>query len=275
MIVDVAALPGNVLDVERKVAIVVDALRASCTVTAMFEAGARAVIVAADTADAFRIAADERERYILCGESGGIPPAGFDYGNSPLQLSALDLSRKDVVLSTSNGTRALRAVAGTRAALVGAGRNGPAVAASALAEAELAACDLTVVCAGDERGSLFSLEDYFFAGYLVEHIARSRDFTWPVDESNPRVGDPTCWILDESAVAARRLFQSYWPREQNGPDPSSRAVQAVFRESRNGLSLPRIGYGSDLDYCAEVNCSTIVPRLTSSDGRLVLLAADV
>ena len=80
MIVDVAALPGSVLDIERKVAIVVDALRASCTVITMFEAGARAVIVAADPVDAFRIAADDRERYIICGESGGVPPAGFDYG---------------------------------------------------------------------------------------------------------------------------------------------------------------------------------------------------
>src|SRR6266516_1747278 len=40
VIVDVAVLPGVVLEVERKVAIVVDALRASSTVTAMFDAGA-------------------------------------------------------------------------------------------------------------------------------------------------------------------------------------------------------------------------------------------
>src|SRR6478736_53350 len=110
VIVDVAVLPSAVLEVERKVAIVVDALRASSTIIAMFEAGDGAVVVAADPDDAFAIVGEERERYLICGESGGLPPAGFDYGNSPRQIAALDLAGRMIVLSTSNGTRALRAV---------------------------------------------------------------------------------------------------------------------------------------------------------------------
>src|SRR5439155_13740373 len=80
MIVDVATLPSAAVTVERKVAIVVDALRASATLTAMFDAGASSVIVAADPDEAFTIVGDERKRYLICGESGGVPPAGFDYG---------------------------------------------------------------------------------------------------------------------------------------------------------------------------------------------------
>ena len=273
VIVDVAVLPGVVLEVERKVAIVVDALRASSTVTAMFDAGAGAVIVAADPADAFSIVGDERERYLICGESGGLPPAGFDYGNSPRQIAELDLAGREVVLSTSNGTRALRAVAEARLALVGCGRNVSAVSSFALGQAERTASDLTLVCAGDERGTLFSLEDLFFAGYLVERIARLRDFSWPVDESDPRSGDPSCWVLDESAVAARRLYRSYLPPGPVDSQPSPETVLAVFREARNGHSLPRIGYGPDLEYCAQVDCSAALPRLSRHDGRLVLTAA--
>ena len=273
MIVDVTLLPGSVLEVERKVAIVVDALRASATVAAMFEAGAGSVVVAADPADAFAIVGDERERYVICGEVGGLPPAGFDYGNSPSQLAGLNLDGRRVVLSTSNGTRALQAVAEARLALIGTGRNGSAVTAFALEEAERTRSDLTIVCAGDERGTLFSLEDCFFAGYLVELIARVRPFTWPVDEANPRAGDPSCWVLDESAVAARRLYRSYLPPEAAEAEPTVDDVLRMFLEARNGHSLPRIGYGHDLVYCAEVNRSSVVPRLRRRDGRLVLVAA--
>jgi 2-phosphosulfolactate phosphatase len=272
MIVDVAPLPGGVVGIEQKIAIVVDVLRASSTVTAMLEAGAAGVIVAADPAEAFGIVGDERERYLICGESGGLPPAGFDYGNSPLQLSAADLVGREVVLSTSNGTRALHAVSAARQVLVGGGRNAQAVATYALIEAERKASDLTVVCAGDDRGTLLSLEDLFFAGYMVDLIARQRNFCWPVDESNPRAGDPTCWVLDESAVAVRRLYHSYLPPDSREEHPSPDVVRAVFRDARNGHTLPRIGYGADLEYCAQVYCSTVVPRLRRRNGLFVLIA---
>jgi 2-phosphosulfolactate phosphatase len=271
MIVDVAPLPSGVVGIERKIAIVVDVLRASSTVTAMLDAGAAGVIIAADPAEAFGIVADDRERYLICGESGGLPPAGFDYGNSPLQLSAADLAGREVVLSTSNGARALHAVSAARQVLVGGGRNGPAVTSYAMIAAERTGSDLSVVCAGDERGTLLSLEDLFFAGYIVELLARQRSFSWPVDESNPQAGDPACWVLDESAVAVRRLYHSYLLPESREEHPSPEVVRAVFRDSRNGHTLPRIGYGADLEYCARVNCSMVVPRLRRRNGLFVLI----
>lgn len=271
MIVEVAPLPSAVRDVERKVAIVVDALRASVTAVAMFEAGAGEVVLADGPAQALALAAAERARYLVCGESGGVQPAGFDHGNSPRELARADLAGRTVVFATSNGTRALRAVAGARLALVGSGRNGPACARLGLAAAERTASDLVVVCAGDELGTQFSLEDFFFAGYLVELVSRERPFAWPVDESDPRSGDPSVWTLDESAVAARRVYRSYLAApDASGPGPDE--VLAMFDEARNGHSLPRIGYAADLDFCSEVACSGVVPRLARRDGRLVLTA---
>jgi 2-phosphosulfolactate phosphatase len=271
VIVDVALAPSLVLGVERKVAVVIDALRASATILALLELGAPRVTIAATVDEAFSLVVAERGRYLLCGESGGLPPRGFDYGNSPSGVAALDLAGREVVLSTSNGTRALRAVAAAHLALVGTGRNGAAVAARALGEAERAACDLTIVCAGDERGTLISLEDLFFAGYLIELLARSRDFTWPVDESNPRAGDPSQWVLDESAVIARRTFYSYVGGASSDCEVKAAAL-TMFQEARNGHSLLRLGFGADLDYCAAVETSQIVPRLAPRAGRFVLVA---
>jgi 2-phosphosulfolactate phosphatase len=271
LIVDVASLPGNVLEVERKVAIVVDALRASATIATMLDAGAESIVVAANPADALSIASEDRQRYLVCGEQGGVPPPGFDYGNSPRQLAALDLTGRRLVLSTSNGTRALRGVGNARLALVGTGRNGAAVARFALEAAERNACDLTIVCAGDEFGTLFSLEDLFFAGFLVELLASLRGFRWPVDESDPRPGDPGSWTLDESSIAARRLYRSYLSPGEDWTSPTPESVLSMFREARNGHTLPRLGYEADLEYCAEVNRSSTIPRLIYERGHLVLV----
>jgi 2-phosphosulfolactate phosphatase len=270
VIVEVAPLPGTVREVERKVAIVIDALRASVTAVVMFESGASEVLLADGAAAALALATGDRGRYLLCGESGGIRPASFDHGNSPLELSRADLSGRTVVFSTSNGTRALGAVAVARVALVGSGRNGPACARVALDAAERSGSDVVVVCAGDERGTQFSLEDFYFAGYLVDLLSRSRAFDWPVDESDPRSGDPTVWTLDESAVAARRFFRSYLADPGASGNPSPAEVRAAFAEARNGHSLPRIGYAADLDFCADVDRSALIPRLARRDGRLLL-----
>jgi 2-phosphosulfolactate phosphatase len=272
MIVDVALLPGDIREAERKVAIVVDALRASATILAMFESGASSIIVAADPDQALTIAGSKRERYLICGEADGLPPAGFDHGNSPQQLSQIDLAGREIVLSTSNGTRALLAVAETRLSIVGAGRNAKAAASHALLEAERTASDLAIVCAGDDLGTAVSLEDAFFAGYFVELIARQRSFDWPVDESDPGGGDPSRLVLDESAILARRLYRSYASNQTEADsDPTTEIVQGMFRETRNGRTLPRLGYASDLEYCAQVNCSTVVPILRHRDRRLVLV----
>lgn len=273
MIVDVALLPSAVLEVGSKVAVVVDALRASNTIVTMFERGAREVVVAGSPAEAFSIAAGARHRYWLCGEVGGRQVPGFDFGNSPSQLAGVDLEGRTVVFSTSNGTRALHAVAQAAVVLVGGGRNAGAVARAALEVAEAGRLDLTIVCAGDEKGTLFSLEDAFFAGCIVEHLAALRAFAWPVDEAEPRRGDPACWTLDESAVLARRLARSY--RRDTGEEPRlprPDEALAMFGDARNGQTLPRLGYAQDLACCAELDRSELVPRLARRGERLVLTA---
>ena len=269
MIVDVAPLPGCVSEAARKIVVMVDLLRASTTITTLLEVGVDEIIVAANPEDAFAIAGPDRERYVICGEVGGRTPPGFDHGNSPTELSSVDLKGRKVILTTSNGARALAAVADARLVLVAAGRNATAVASEALTSAERLASDLSVVCAGDDHCTLLSLEDFFLAGYLVELMLRQRTFVWPVDESNPYSGDPTRWILDESALAALRLYRSYLPPGQH-VDPSPETVLATFNEARNGHTLPRLGFSADLEFCARVNCSTVVPRLSHRDGRVVV-----
>ncbi|MCC7106435.1 MAG: 2-phosphosulfolactate phosphatase [Chloroflexi bacterium] len=271
MIVEVAFLPAVLREVHRKVVIVVDALRASSTILTLFQRGAPRVMLAADRDAAFALAATVQPRPWLCGESGGLPIAGFDFGNSPSRLSSAALLGRLVVLCTSNGTAALAALGAAPAVFVGTGRNCSSVARRALVVAEERGLDVAVLCAGDERGSLFSLEDAFFAGLVVERIARLRAASWPVDEARPRGGDPSVCVLDESAVAARRLVASFVSGSTPGYGwPDQEDVRAMFLEARNGHTLPRLGYAEDLALCARIDDVALVPRLDRADGQLVL-----
>ncbi|PZS00176.1 MAG: 2-phosphosulfolactate phosphatase, partial [Candidatus Chloroheliales bacterium] len=89
MNIEMAMLPGLVRDTERQVCIVVDVLRATTTLCALFERGVREVYLGADPTDVKAIAARLGD-CLLAGERGGLAPEDFDFGNSPAQVLAAD-----------------------------------------------------------------------------------------------------------------------------------------------------------------------------------------
>src|SRR5438093_13553874 len=104
MRIDAVLLAGQGFDYTRSVCIVVDVLRASSSIVTLLERGARPVIAAGSIEEA-RSLYQRLPGFILCGERGGFPPAGFDYGNSPAEFFRLDLDGRSAILATSNGTR--------------------------------------------------------------------------------------------------------------------------------------------------------------------------
>lgn len=233
--INVAFLPGLVRDLPDCICIVVDVLRASSAIVTMLARGAQEIVVATEMDEARRLA--EQGDYLLCGEAGGLPPPGFDYGNSPTQFSRLDLGNKRAVLCTSNGTRALALAAKAPVVLVGSLLNATAVVAAAQECAQ--GRDLLVMCAGDDFGTSFSLEDVYCAGVLVELALRYyRRARSPLPE------------LTDSAIAARRLYKSFHGR-----------AKAALRMSSHGQDLRRLGLGADLAFCARVNRYPVAPVL--------------
>jgi phosphosulfolactate phosphohydrolase-like enzyme len=92
----------------RDIYIVIDAMRATTTLTVMCDAGAKQILIA-QTIEQALSAAQMIPGRLLCGESHTQTPPGFDFGNSPALFADLDLTGKDLILTTSNGTRALPA----------------------------------------------------------------------------------------------------------------------------------------------------------------------
>jgi 2-phosphosulfolactate phosphatase len=234
-------------DLSGRVCIVVDVLRASSTIVTMLERGAQEVLLA-PTVEEARSLHQELPDYLLCGEEGGLPPPGFDYGNSPSEFNALDLKGQRGILCTSNGTRAILAAAGAPLVLVGCLLNATAVASAAWKEATARGLAIAVVCAGEEGGSAFAEEDGLGAGAILDVI---------VDTARRR--SAALELTDETRAALE------YYRTQRGRE------EAALQETAHGRDLLALGLGQDLAFCARRDRFAAVPRLERDEkGRLVL-----
>jgi 2-phosphosulfolactate phosphatase len=87
-------------------AVVIDVIRAFTTAAFAFAAGVRDIIPVGGVEEALAL----RDRFpgsLAMGEVGGLPPAGFDYGNSPSALIDLDLSGRRLIQRTGAGTQGM------------------------------------------------------------------------------------------------------------------------------------------------------------------------
>ncbi len=88
------------------VVVVVDVIRAFTNAAFAFSRGARAIYPVSTVEDALKFK-EEYPGALACGEVGGLPPEGFDFGNSPSQTRELDLSGKLIVQRTGAGTQGI------------------------------------------------------------------------------------------------------------------------------------------------------------------------
>jgi len=241
--IEVALTPKLLRQPRRYAVAVVDVLRASTSLVAMHENGLLRAIVSENIHQARQLS---RANFsLLCGEVKAVPPAGFDYGNSPAEFAALSFKGKSAVMMTTNGTRAIAAAAEAPFVAIAALTNRRAAARRLLDEAARRGIDIAVICAGADRGASFALEDTAAAGAVVEAAHDA---------------DPTLHLTD-SAWAAFHLWR--WYRGD---------AMRAFRQSRHGRGLLDRGFEPDLRYAARVDVSTAVPALSIEQGLRVLRA---
>ena len=146
--------------------IVIDVIRATSTICQALASGYSRVFCAAEVEEA-RALRDMLGEGVLGGERKAVRIPGFDLGNSPLEY--LEPAGTTLVLSTTNGTRAVIAAAERcERVLVASLLNLSAVVGAARAAGQ----DALVVCAG-VQGTL-ALDDAYVAGRIVELLAWNR-----------------------------------------------------------------------------------------------------
>ena len=165
MRVDVAFTPGEAASAP--VGIVVDVLRATSTIAQALAAGYERILCCAEI-DQARALRAELPDSLLGGERNAVRIEGFDVGASPREF--LEARAKTLILSTTNGTRAILAAASQCGeVLLGSLLNLGAVVAAVRERGE----DVAIMCAGF-KGS-FALDDAYCAGRIVQllHCERS------------------------------------------------------------------------------------------------------
>ncbi len=219
----------------RGVAVIVDALRASTTLAALFDHGAARVLVTAALEDACALTGALPDA-VLVGERDCLPPAGFHLGNSPREvLAGPRLDGRTVIFTSSNGAQRLTACGGARHILVGTVANAAAVAARARALAEAEECDIVFVGAGKYPDETYvAPEDEAAAAYLAA-----------------AVGLPI-------AAASREAF-AYWQREI-----AARGLAHIFAHSPHAAVLARHRLAADIALCATPDLLCAVPEVTGS-----------
>jgi 2-phosphosulfolactate phosphatase len=242
---DFSALPQR--DLGRTVCVVFDVLRATSTMVTALANGAAAILPVIDIPEALAARATDPE-VLLAGERDGVRieasltgSTAFDLGNSPREFTRPVVSGRTIVMTTTNGTRALRACAGARRILACSFLNLSATASFVQREAP---AELLIVCGGTHEEAAY--EDVLGAGALCESV-------WAAYGEGK---------IADSAYMARRLFES-----------AQRDLVAAMAEARNGKRLlQRAELKDDVAYCAQRDKMELVAEL-GKDGLLRRLAS--
>ncbi len=204
-------------DLSQTVCVVFDILRATTTMITALVNGAEAIIPVEQIGEALEVRR-QRPNVLLAGERDGVRIRAnltggidFDLGNSPREFSADRVQGRTIVMTTTNGTRALRACAAAKAVLIGSFLN---LRATANWLREHKPQHLILVCSGTYEQASF--EDILAAGAVCERV-------WP----NYAGG-----LVADSAEIARRIYPLMQPN-----------LLDAMKQSRNGrrpLAMPAL-----------------------------------
>ncbi|WP_127586046.1 2-phosphosulfolactate phosphatase [Paenibacillus koleovorans] len=210
-----------------KTVIVIDVLRATSTIVTALAHGASGIVPVETVQQAKQ---QQEPDDWLGGERFCKKIAGFHLGNSPLEFQGPDVAGRRIILTTTNGTRAIQKSLRAESVLAGSLLN---VEAAARRAAELRR-EIAIVCSGTQDE--FCLEDGLCAGALVEELVR-------------KTGAEQLEVND-FGLAMRQAYLSCH-------DDLPTALLA----SASGRKLCKLGNRDDVLYCAQLNRHPIVPQL--------------
>jgi 2-phosphosulfolactate phosphatase len=214
--------------------VVVDVLRATSVISTAFMQGVKVIIPVQNLDEALEYKG--KEGCIVAAERNAKPIEGFDYGNSPFHYINADVFGKTLVLTTTNGTKAIYN-AKEHKVITASYINIEAVANHLIEEHN----NVILLCSGWK--GVFNLEDPIFSGSLAKLLLESGRY-----ESN-------C----DSLFASMQLLKS-----------ADGNLFTYLSDSSHRRRLKSLNMEDDTRFClAPPVKSDIIPIL--KDGKLVVL----
>lgn len=208
---------------KNKNVVVIDILRATSAMVTALAHGVQSIIPVAELDEALEM---KELGYTIAGERNAEKVNGFDLGNSPLEFQNPQLKGREIVLTTTNGTRCIEMCKGAHKIIVGAFLNLNAVSQYLRTSNK----DTLLFCAGWKNK--FNLEDTLFAGALAESL--QDHFETECD----------------ATLAAKQLYRQNAHRLDEFMDEASHVKR--FR---------KFGLLEDKDFCLQHNLYDIVPAM--------------
>ena len=214
--------------------VVVDVLRATTSMCYALHNGAKCIIPVQEIEEAELY---RQKGFSVAAERNGVQLEGYAFGNSPFSFSRESVEGKEIVFTTTNGTRCIQMAkdAGAKEILIGSFLNLDALTK------KLRASDLSVFifCAGWK--DKFNLEDTLFAGALIENLREHFS------------------IEDDSAEAASDLFNI-----------AKNNLEEYVQKASHSKRFDRLGILGDAPFCVKLNITSVIPQLIGDKLTVVI-----
>ncbi|MCI8650570.1 MAG: 2-phosphosulfolactate phosphatase [Anaerotruncus sp.] len=244
--IDAAFIPREVCKSHNPICILIDAVRASCTIATFFDKGAQEIVLIEEEG-AYIQAHPEALSPSCCICAEKLDGSRADLAEVSPSLHELhqhdSFTGRKVLFRTTNGSIGVRALStqGLEKILIGSMLNCDAVAKAAVDMALENGMNICTVCAGREHGQIYCIDDTYCAGALIQSIKKYAD----------SIG---CAVdLQDSAKIAHSLVENY------------ASAEAAYQSSASGEIMRRLHMEQDLALCARENVTKVVPYVSHID----------
>lgn len=213
---------------KNKVVVVIDMLRATSVITTALANGAKQVFPILTVEEAFDKKKEllSKEDILIGGERKALKIDGFDFSNSPLEYTKENVNGKTIILSTTNGTRAINLSLKADEIIIGSILNAKAVAL------ELKKLNKDVVFINAGTNGEFSMDDFICSGYMISLLSEISNCD-----------------LSDIAKTAKYIYEN-----------NTNLIDYI-KEARHYSVLKSLNLMNDLEYCCKKDILNIVPKV--------------
>ena len=216
---------------DENIVVVVDILRATSAICTAFHNGVKRIIPVSTVEEARQ---KKEDGYIVASERDGYVLDFADFGNSPFNFTEDRVRGKEIVYSTTNGTRCINMASHSRAVVIGSFLNITSLSEWVIKQE----APVLIFCASWK--DRFSLEDTIFAGALAEKLLESGNYE--------TICDAVTASIDLWSVAKSDLNQYIMKAAQKG-------------------RLAEKGLDDCIEFCHQPDFTTVIPIY--KDGELI------
>lgn len=208
-----------------KSVVVIDILRATSVIVTAIDNGCKEVIPVITVDEAVEIAGKDREKYMLGGEREALKIKGFDFSNSPLEYNSDKVKGKILVMTTTNGTRAIKASSKAKNIIIAAMINARAVAE------KLIDLNNDIVIINSGTNGQFSIDDFICSGYIISILKEKCEMN-----------------LSDIATTSLYIYEN------------NKDIKSFIKYANHYKKISELGLHSDLEYCCQKDIIYSVPQ---------------